>query len=761
MNRSNDSSNSIKLTELFINQTNRTIFLTGKAGTGKTTLLKKIVETTQKNTVIVAPTGIAALNAGGVTIHSFFQLPFGAFIPEDYSPNDTLHVKHENKSSLKRHFKMNKRRISIIRNLELLIIDEVSMLRADLLDAIDWMLKFVRRHNEPFGGVQVLFIGDLLQLPPVVKNDEWNLLRNYYQGIYFFNSQILRDFPPLVIELTTIFRQQDNLFIDLLNNLRKNYISQEHISILNDKIVQDVGSINKSGYITLSTHNAKADEMNAIELSKIASRSYYYSAEITGDFPEHMFPIEEKLELKIGSQVMFIKNDIGFEKTYYNGKIGEVVFLSEFEITVAFPDEKKKITVEKYEWSNIKYSLNEATQEITEEVIGTFVQYPLKLAWAITIHKSQGLTFEKAILDVADVFAPGQAYVAFSRLRSLDGLKLLTPIENKSISLDQQLREFTQHETNLHDLEFQLAKDTRNYLWKRLTETFHWYPILEFARIHSASYLGAPSKSEKIKNTEWIKKTVNALTQSQEDAVKFKKQLDKLFNAEINLPFISERTTAAYNYFFPIFDGILGELYLKIGQLKLIKKTKQYSDELEEFSEMLLTKIIELKKTRIITEKLAFGIEISQNLFKIPEIENYQISKISSAQQALRHQNQKSKLILDTIDFETKILSNKTKEKTTKQSTSEITLELIQSGMKITEIAHTRQLSESTIYSHITQLIRSEKINLEEVMDKHRISEIQSILETYNGNSLSQIKAKVGEKITWDELRIYQASTII
>ena len=210
MNRSNDSSNSIKLTELFINQTNRTIFLTGKAGTGKTTLLKKIVETTQKNTVIVAPTGIAALNAGGVTIHSFFQLPFGAFIPEDYSPNDTLHVKHENKSSLKRHFKMNKRRISIIRNLELLIIDEVSMLRADLLDAIDWMLKFVRRHNEPFGGVQVLFIGDLLQLPPVVKNDEWNLLRNYYQGIYFFNSQILRDFPPLVIELTTIFRQQDN-----------------------------------------------------------------------------------------------------------------------------------------------------------------------------------------------------------------------------------------------------------------------------------------------------------------------------------------------------------------------------------------------------------------------------------------------------------------------------------------------------------------------------------------------------------------------
>ena len=399
-----DSITSIKLTELFVNQTNRTIFLTGKAGTGKTTLLKKIVDSTQKNTVIVAPTGIAALNAGGVTIHSFFQLPFGAFIPENSSPNDSFHIKHENKTSLKRHFKMNKRRIALIRNLELLIIDEVSMLRADLMDAIDWMLKIVRRSNEPFGGIQVLFIGDLLQLPPVVKNDEWNLLRNYYKGVYFFNSYVLSANPPLIIELTTIFRQQDHQFIDLLNNLRHNYISQEHISLLNEKVITDISSFDKNGYITLSTHNVRADEINAKELKKNTSKSYFYSAEITGEFPEHIYPIDNQLELKIGAQVMFTKNDIGFEKNYYNGKIGEIAFLSDYEVTVLFPDEKKKITVEKYEWSNIKYSLNESTQEITEEVVGSYVQYPLKLAWAITVHKSQGLTFDKAILDVVDVF---------------------------------------------------------------------------------------------------------------------------------------------------------------------------------------------------------------------------------------------------------------------------------------------------------------------------------------------------------------------
>ncbi len=756
-----DSINTIKITELFVNQTNRTVFLTGKAGTGKTTLLKQIVQSTQKNTVIVAPTGIAALNAGGVTIHSFFQLPFGAFIPEANSPADSYQIKHENKTSLKRHFKMNKKRISIIRNLELLIVDEVSMLRADLLDAIDWMLKIIRRNNDPFGGIQVLFIGDLLQLPPVVKNEEWNLLRNYYKGVYFFNSQILTVNPPLIIELTTIFRQQDNQFIDLLNNLRHNFITKEHVILLNEKVIDGKSELDKTGYITLSTHNSRADEINMRELKKNNSTSFFYSSEITGEFPEHIYPIDHQLELKVGAQVMFIKNDIGFEKNYYNGKIGVISQLSEFEITVYFPEEKKKISVEKYEWSNIKYTLNEATQEITEEVIGTFVQYPLKLAWAITVHKSQGLTFDKAILDVTDVFAPGQAYVAFSRLRSLDGLKLLSPIENKSISLDQQLIDFTSHETNLAQLNIQLLQETRRYLWQRLQKTFDWYSIIEMISVHAASYNGALSKSEKAKNHDWIKEIVKKLSNTQEDSFKFRKQIDKLFQSGTDLAFINDRTDAAYHYFFTIFDDLLGQFYFKLGELKLIKKTKQYSDELEEISELLFSKIIELKKTRVLTEKITFGIEITQSLFKIPEIENYQISKISSTQQLLRQQNKNSKLLLDTIDFETKILSKKTNSKKPKLSTIETTLELINAGMKTQEIASSRQLSESTIYSHITQLIRAEKITLSDVMESKRISEIQQLVETINGNSLSQIKAQVGDQISWDELRIYQASTII
>jgi hypothetical protein len=760
MHTTNDEITSFKLTELFINQTNRTIFLTGKAGTGKTTLLHKIVQSTQKNTVIVAPTGIAALNAGGITIHSFFQLPFGAFIPTTHSPVSDSYVKHENKISLKRHFKMNKKRISIIRNLELLIIDEVSMLRADLLDAIDFMLKFVRRNNEPFGGVQVLFIGDLLQLPPVVKNDEWNLLSAYYNGIYFFNSQILTSFPPLVIELTTIFRQKEDEFIDLLNNLRNNRFTEQNIALLNSKVIKDLQNFDKKGCITLSTHNAKADEINEKELRKLSSTTFEFSAEITGDFPENIFPIDQQLELKVGAQVMFVKNDSGLEKKYYNGKIGTIEFLSEYEVTVYFSDEKKKITVDKYEWSNIKYNLNEATQEITEEVIGTFVQYPLKLAWAITVHKSQGLTFDKAILDVNDVFAPGQAYVAFSRLRSLDGLKLLRPIETRSISMDQKVKDFAQMDVDLASLNQQLSNDTIQYLKNRLIQTFDWYSLLELISIISASHTSAPIKTEKNRNLQWIKELVEKLANAQEHSLNFRKQIEKLFQNNVDLLFINERINAAYDYFFPTLDELLGKFYYKIGELKLIRKTKQYTDELEEFSELLFGRIIDLKKTRILTEKLSLGTEISKDVFKIPEIENYQISKISAVQQDLRQLNKKSKLILDAIDFETKITTSK-KEKPVKQSTIEITLKLLKSGKKIDEVARERQFSETTICGHVAQLIRAEKIEITEVMEMKRVKEIQELVAKVESSSLTQIKSQLGDLVSWDELRIYQASTII
>ena len=331
----------------FINQTNKSIFLTGKAGTGKTTLLKEIIATTHKNTVVVAPTGIAALNANGVTIHSMFQLPFAAFIPDNKKlPHFSDTVKFENRDSLGRHFKMNNVKRSVIRNMELLVIDEVSMLRADVLDAMDFMMRRVRRNERPFGGVQVLFIGDLLQLPPVVKNEEWEMLKNYYRGMFFFHSHVIQQFPPLYIELDKIFRQTDAEFIDVLNNLRHNKITSEDVQLLNQFVQPDFDLKKNKGFIILTTHNSKADTINAQSLKDLEGKQFTYLPEITGDFPEKIYPLEEQLQLKVGAQVMFIKNDLNFEKQFFNGKMGVISSLNEKEIFVHFPEENKTIEVD-------------------------------------------------------------------------------------------------------------------------------------------------------------------------------------------------------------------------------------------------------------------------------------------------------------------------------------------------------------------------------------------------------------------------------
>ncbi|MBP7182924.1 MAG: AAA family ATPase, partial [Flavobacterium sp.] len=391
----------------FINQTHRSVFLTGKAGTGKTTLLREIIQTTHKNTVVVAPTGIAALNAGGVTIHSMFQLPFGGFIPDNSSPQFSENTKFETKATLRRHFKMSGLKKSVIRNMELLIIDEVSMLRADLLDAMDYMMQTIRKKNIAFGGVQVLYIGDLLQLPPVIRDEEWRTLKTYYKGKFFFHSHVVQQNPPLYIELSKIFRQTDDTFISVLNNLRNNEISQQDIQTLNQYVKPDFDLKTNKGFITLTTHNNKADTMNAQALEDLDGKLATYKPEITGDFPEKIFPVEEQLQLKVGAQIMFVKNDLSFDKHYFNGKMGVIKSLSSQEILVHFPEENKTIEVEKYEWQNIRYKVDETTKEIEEEVLGSFVHYPIKLAWAITVHKSQGLTFDKAALDVSQVFLPG------------------------------------------------------------------------------------------------------------------------------------------------------------------------------------------------------------------------------------------------------------------------------------------------------------------------------------------------------------------
>ena len=448
----------------FINQTQRAVFLTGKAGTGKTTLLREIIETTHKNTVVVAPTGIAALNAGGVTIHSMFQLPFGGFIPDNSAPDFSESTKFETKATLRRHFKMSGLKKSVIRNMELLIIDEVSMLRADLLDAMDFMMQTVRKRNQPFGGVQVLFIGDLLQLPPVIREDEWYTLKKYYKGKFFFHSHVVQQNPPLYIELDKIFRQTDDAFISVLNNLRNNTISKDDIAALNQYVQPNFDLKANKGYITLTTHNAKADAMNAEALDSLEAKEWSYSPEITGDFPDKIYPVDEGLRLKEGAQIMFVKNDLSFDKKYFNGKMGVIKSLTAKENLVHIPEENKTIEVEKYGWQNIRYKVNDTTKEIEEEVLGTFVHYPIKLAWAITVHKSQGLTFDKAALDVSQVFLPGQAYVALSRLRSLKGLILLSPLQMNGISNDQDVMDYSLNKASETHLENALHFETKNFI---------------------------------------------------------------------------------------------------------------------------------------------------------------------------------------------------------------------------------------------------------------------------------------------------------
>ena len=410
----------------FVENTGRSIFLTGKAGTGKTTFLRTVMQQSRKRPIVVAPTGVAAINAGGVTIHSFFQLPFSPYVPG---------AKVESK------FDFSREKRKIIASIDLLIIDEISMVRADLLDAIDAVLRRFRDHNLPFGGVQLLLIGDLAQLTPVVTPEDERLLKPYYDTPYFFGSKALQQIDYVTIQLEHVYRQQDESFIKILNEVRNGHPSAEALAQLNSRAILNskFSILNSQLAIRLTTHNHLANYYNESELQKLPGRSYSYRAEIKGTFPDYSYPTAETLELKVGAQVMFVKNDPSGEHLYYNGRIGRVMEASEKHLTVYCEGDANAIEVEPLEWENTRYTLNEVTREIESEVQGTFKQLPLRLAWAITIHKSQGLTFDHAIIDANQSFAPGQVYVALSRCRTLEGLTLATPLEARSIINDQRV----------------------------------------------------------------------------------------------------------------------------------------------------------------------------------------------------------------------------------------------------------------------------------------------------------------------------------
>jgi len=449
----------------FVCHTNHNIFLTGKAGTGKTTFLQQLKSNINKRLIITAPTGVAAINAGGMTLHSFFQIPFGPFVPGIEAQDQ------------QRRQRFNKDKINIIKTLDLLIIDEISMVRCDVLDAIDAVLRRYRRNQLPFGGVQLLMIGDLHQLPPVVKEDEWSILQEHYNTVYFFSSHALSKTDFHSIELKHIYRQSDAKFIELLNQVRENQLDDKSLQQLNSRYQANFKAGNEYDYITLTSHNRNADIINQQYLNNLDSQSFKFNANIEGNYPEYNYPTAENLILKKGAQVMFVRNDSSPEKLYFNGKIGRITQINEHLIQVKCPDEAYEITVEKISWENIKYTIDAQTKEISEEIVGSFHQYPLRLAWAITIHKSQGLTFEHAIIDANAAFSHGQVYVALSRCKTFEGMVLSSPISYSAIKTDSAVSQFVYHANQNMPTSDQLIEAKRNYQRKLILDCFDFQSI--------------------------------------------------------------------------------------------------------------------------------------------------------------------------------------------------------------------------------------------------------------------------------------------
>ncbi len=562
------------MVDAFIRHTGTHVFLTGKAGTGKTSFLTGLKEDCHKQIMVTAPTGVAAINAGGVTLHSFFQLPFGPYIPG----------RSEQNRDYRRFFRFSKEKKRIIKGLDLLVIDEISMVRADLLDSVDAVLRRLRRDDLPFGGVQLLLIGDLFQLPPVARPDEWQLLRNCYSSIYFFASQALARTEMVTIELKKIYRQSDTQFIDLLNAVRNNRLDKEAAALLDQCAHKPVP---EQGCITLTTHNRKADDTNRERLDRLDENPRELTAEIEGQFPEQSFPTPERLILKKGAQVMFLRNDASQDKLYYNGKIGRVSEVYHDRVLVTDLEGQPPVEVTPVDWENITYKINEENQTIEEEVIGRFSQIPLKLAWAVTIHKSQGLTFDRAVIDAKDAFAHGQTYVALSRCRSLEGLVLSSPVPRSSVSVDPSITEFMAAATanSESDLENRFRAARLTYQQELLLQCFDFntmrglfYYFMRLADTHRGSV-----RVEGLSDISKLK--IEVRDQIFEIGEKFQNQLRGMMTGN-TLPDdhtgIRERTRKAHDWFEEKLTGLFTDLIEK-GHIETDNKAlkKQMTNSLE------------------------------------------------------------------------------------------------------------------------------------------------------------------------------------
>ena len=744
--------NPAELAAKFVNYTSKHIFLTGKAGTGKTTFLRNLIELTHKKAVIAAPTGIAAINAAGVTIHSLFQLPFGTYLPKaPAAEGDHYNQQYNTPKSIVRHLNMTASKRKVLTDMELLIIDEVSMLRADLLDAIDMVLRYIRRNNTAsFGGVQVLFIGDLHQLPPVVKSTEWNLLGQFYNSAYFFDALALQSNPPIYIELEKIYRQADEVFINLLNNLRNNEVTARDVALLDKYYKADFKPSIADKYITLTTHNNKADTLNKQRLEELNTPSFLYVAKIEDDFSEYAYPAEHILELKVGAQVMFIKNDPTGEQRFFNGKIAVVTSLKTDAIEVETEGTREKIILEKYTWKNIKYTTDKVTGEIEEELVGTFTQYPLKLAWAITVHKSQGLTFDRAIIDIGSAFAPGQIYVALSRLRSLDGLILTSQISGSGIRQDQNVALFSKTKVNQESLITQIRTESDVFLRSYLLHCFDLAPLDNYVYEHVHSYTKDINKSAKQKHVKWAGQLLKELTEVKVNANKFLGQIQRMYEVktEAGMAALLERTIAAENYFNPLLVGFSKRIF---ERMELVKQDKQVTAYLTELLEMEALFYDQFKKIRKATALLAATINRSE--FTKQDVN----ALLSQAERAAVME--KVFAVPGKLDFtakKSKSVKAKTsvKEKAPKIDTKELSLELHKEGKTIAEIARDRKMVIGTIEGHLAHYVAKQEISAKDIIGPKKLDKILSTIRELKTMQMNPIRDHLGRDYSFGEIKI-------
>jgi hypothetical protein len=788
----------------FVQYTNKNIFLTGKAGTGKTTFLHQLRKTSLKRMAVVAPTGVAAINAGGVTINSFFQLAFGPYIPGNT-------VKSE-------HKRFNKEKINLIKSLDLLVIDEISMVRADTLDHIDEVLRRFKDHKKPFGGVQLLMIGDLHQLSPVVKDEDWTILKSYYPNLFFFSSKALTATEPVSIELKHIYRQVDSNFIDLLNSVRQNQIDENVLKKLNQRYIPNFNPSDEEGYITLTTHNKSAQEINEGKLRELASQIYKFNAIIQGDFPEYSYPTVAELELKKGAQVMFVKNDPSRERLFFNGKIGIVTSISDEQILVKCPGDLSEIVVNPLEWANIKYELDTQTKELKEKIIGTFTQFPLKLAWAITIHKSQGLTFEKAVIDANLAFAHGQVYVALSRCKSFEGMVLRSPISFNSVKTDGTISEYTRNAKDNEPGEQQLNNSRIDFQQSLIFELFdfnslktHFFHLKKLSEDHHT--ILDPAMTD-------LLNTMRTLAEKDiyEVADNFKKQLSSYFLEKI-LPEenneLQNRIKKACEYFN---EKISSTLFENLKKLNTDTDNKAVGTSikgvLDDFNKEISIKIALMKVSlngfntisylrtksnaeidyKPIISSSQNALSSSENILHpelYQEIRNwrddlakewgvplYLVLAQKSILELLRYLpsnpaelenikglgktrvRQYGTDLLEIINsyckehsIERELQELPIKEKKIKTDTKQISFELFKQGKTITEIAKERTFTTGTIEGHLAHYIQSGEISVFEIVSKIKVAKIMAYLIQNPESSTMDTKIALGDEVSYGELK--------